>query len=46
MADKSNTTFRKMKKRKKVNNRAEISQELNFEQALKKIKYQDNKIND
>ncbi|WP_158582919.1 hypothetical protein [Lysinibacillus yapensis] len=46
MAKKSSTTFKKMKKPKKVNNRAEISQELNFERALKKIELQDNKIND
>ncbi|MCM3388464.1 hypothetical protein [Ureibacillus chungkukjangi] len=39
-------TFRKMKKPKKINNREEISQEQNFEKALKKIEYQDNKIND
>ncbi|MCP1145013.1 hypothetical protein [Lysinibacillus endophyticus] len=39
-------SVRKMKKPKKKNNREEISQELNFEKALKKIEYQDNKIND
>ncbi|BDH61911.1 hypothetical protein MTP04_20410 [Lysinibacillus sp. PLM2] len=46
MAKKSSTTFKKQKKPKKVNNHAEISQELNYEEALKKIKYQDNKINE
>lgn len=46
MAKKSSTTFKKQKKTKKVNNHAEISQELNYEEALKKIKYQDNKINE
>ncbi|MFP3918833.1 hypothetical protein U5N28_13610 [Lysinibacillus telephonicus] len=46
MAKKEKTTFRKMKKPKKKNNREEISQELNYERALKKIEYQDNKIND
>jgi len=46
MAKKSSTTFKKMKKPKKINNREEISQEQNFEKALKKIEYQDNKIND
>lgn len=46
VAKKGKTTFRKMKKPKKHNNREEISQELNFEKALKKIEYQNNKIND
>ncbi len=46
MAKKRKTTFRKMKTPKKKNNHEEISQELNFERALKKIEYQDNKIND
>ncbi|WP_158674420.1 hypothetical protein [Lysinibacillus antri] len=40
------TTFRKMKTPKKKNSREEISQEMNFEKALKKIEYQNNKIND
>ena len=46
MAKHESTTFRKMKKPKKHNSREEISQEQNFEKALKKIQYQDNKIND
>lgn len=46
MAKKSSTTFRKMKKPRKKNNQAEISQEQNFERALKKIEVQNNYIND
>jgi len=46
MAKKSSTTFKKMKKPKKHNSREEISQEQNFEKALKKIEFQDNKINE
>nr|WP_198044631.1 hypothetical protein [Lysinibacillus timonensis] len=46
MSKKEKTTFKKMKTPKKKNNREEISQEQNYEQALKKIQYQDNKIND
>lgn len=46
MAKKSSTTFRKMKKPKNHNSREEISQEQNFDKALKKIEFQDNKIND
>ncbi|MEK9198421.1 hypothetical protein ACH0B5_10615 [Ureibacillus sp. 179-F W5.1 NHS] len=46
MAKKEKTTFRKEKKPKKHNSREEISQEQNFERALKKIEFQNNKTND
>lgn len=46
MAKKRKTSFKKDKKPKKHNNREEVSQELNFEKALKKIEHQNNKIND
>lgn len=46
MAKKSRTTFRKMRKPHKQNSSEEISQEQNFEKALKKIEFQNNKIND
>jgi len=46
VAKKGKTTFRKMKKPKNSKSREEISQEQNFERALKKIEVQNNQIND
>ena len=46
MAKKEKTSFKKDKKPKKGVNREEISQEQNFDKALKKIEVQNNKIND
>lgn len=46
MANNRKRTFKKMKKDKKINNREEVSQEQNFQRALKKIEVQDGYIND